>query len=225
VAEEKGSRVESSRVRSRGDQLIVGRLTEHGVANYQFRQGQETTYYLKVLTNRGLRTLWGKDLKRALDAAVTQPKTGDLIGAQRIAREAVTVTQRQRDAQGRVVSQTEHHAHRNRWRVEKIQFFADRARLARQVRDAHVDAREVVRNRPELKSTFLSLRGAEELAARRIADPKDRERFLALVREAIANSISKGEPLPAVRIRERPKTLERATAPSRPSKRDDGPTR
>ena len=33
-------------------------------------------------------------------------------------------------------------------------------------------------------------------------DPKDRERFLALMREAMAASIQKGEPLPAVRLRD-----------------------
>ena len=38
--------------------------------------------------------------------------------------------------------------------------------------------------------------------AKRIADPQDRERFLALVKGAMAGSIRKGEPLPAVRLRE-----------------------
>jgi hypothetical protein len=38
---------------------------------------------------------------------------------------------------------------------------------------------------PELKSTFLSARAAEEFAAKRISDPGDRERFLELVRAAI----------------------------------------
>ena len=84
----------------------------------------------------------------------------------------------------------------------------DRAKLARRVRDEHVDAQKAVRARPELVSTYLGLRGAEQIAERRIADPKDRERFLALVREAMARSIERGEPLPAVRIREKPKAPE-----------------
>lgn len=211
--------------RLRNAELIVGRLQEHGIAPYQFRQNQEPSYYVKVLTNRGLRTLWGKDLERALGAAVTQPKIGDLIGAQRIAREAVTVTERTRDAQGRTVSQTEHHAHRNRWRIEKVKFFADRARLARQVRDAQLDARETVRAHPELKSTFLTVRAAEEFAARRIVDPQDRERFLALVRGAMAGSIKQGEPLPDVRLREQRKAAEQKPPASRSSGRDEEPTR
>lgn len=61
------------------------------------------------------------------------------------------------------------------------------------MRDAHIDARESVRAHPELKSTFLTVRAAEEFVARRIADPKDRERFLELIRGAMAGSIQKGE--------------------------------
>jgi hypothetical protein len=113
-------------------------------------------------------------------------------------------------------------AHRTTWEVEKAPFFAERARRARLVRDGHTDVRETVRAHPELKSTFLSLRSAEELAAQRIANPKDRERFLSLVREAIAGSINRGEPLPEVRLRERPKTAD--TPKPRPPDREE-PTR
>lgn len=188
--------------RTRGGQLLVGRLTDHGRAPYQFRNGENLSYYVKLLTSRGERTLWGKDIERAITASETQPKTGDLVGARRVGRRAVTITARQRDAEGHVVRQEEHYAHRTRWVVEKVQFFAERARLARQVRDEQADARESVRAHPELKSTFLSLRAAEAFAVQRIADPNDRARFLDLVRTAMAGSIRKGEPLPSVRIRD-----------------------
>jgi putative DNA primase/helicase len=203
---------------------VVGRLQEHGRAPYQFRPQETLSYFVKVLTNRGERILWGKDLERALARSMTQPKVGDLIGAQRIAREAVTVTDRQRDAHGRVVSQTEHYVHRNRWRVEKVKFFADRARLARQVRDEHTDVREAVRAHPELKSTFLTVRAAEEFAARRIGDPQDRERFLELVLGAMAGSIRKGDPLPVVRLREQRQNSAIDTPKPRTHERE-GPTR
>jgi putative DNA primase/helicase len=211
--------------RQRLGRLIVGRLQEHGRATYQFRPQESLSYFVKVLTNRGERILWGKDLERAIAASATQPKVGDLIGARRIGREAVTITARQRDSAGRVVSQSEHYAHRNRWVVEKIAFFAERARMARRVRDAQADVRRTVRSQPELMSTYLSLRGAQEIAERRIADPRDRERFLTLVREAIAGSIKQGEPLPAVRIRERQQPAVKNPSALRARKRDDGPTR
>jgi putative DNA primase/helicase len=213
------------RARRREGRLIVGRLQEHGRAHYQFRPQEALSYFVRVLTNQGERILWGKDLERALARSVTQPQIGALIGAQRIAREAVTVTERKRDAEGRVVSHSEHYAHRNRWRVEKVKFFSDRARLARKVRDEHVDVREAVRAHPELKSTFLTVRAAEEFAAQRIADPTDRERFLELVRGAIAGSIKKGEPLPVVRLRDGERSAPTKGATARAGGRDDGQTR
>lgn len=185
----------------RGGGLLIGRLKDHGAASYQFRSGEDASYYVRLLTSRGERILWGKDLKRAVQEGETQAQPGDLVGARRIGREAVTVTTRQRDAEGRVVAQEEHHAHRTRWVVEKVTFFAERARLARRLRDEQADLRATVRERPELRSTFLSVRAAEEFAAKRIADPKDRERFLELVKGAMASSIQKGEPLPSVSLR------------------------
>jgi hypothetical protein len=207
----------------RGGQLMIGKLKEHGDANYQFRAREDPSYYVKLLTSRGERTLWGKDLKRALTEGETRPKLGDLVGARRIAREAVTVTSRQRDAEGRVTAQEERHAHRTRWVIEKVTFFAERARMARRLRDEQADVRDSVRAHPELKSTFLSIRAAEEIAAKRIANPQDRERFLDLVRGAIAASIQKGEPLPSARLRGQP---QREGVPSKPTtpKRDE-PTR
>src|ERR1700726_3565328 len=63
---------------SRGGSLFVGRLTDHGRANYQFRTDENASYFLKLLTSRGAKTLWGKDLERALNSGETRPKVGDL---------------------------------------------------------------------------------------------------------------------------------------------------
>ena len=207
----------------RSGALVIGRLTEHGVANYQFRRDENPSYYVKVLTSRGPKVLWGKDLERALIGGETHPKVGDLIGARRTGRDAVTITARRRDPSGRVIAEEAQLAHRTRWVLEKVQFFAERARLARRVRDEQLDVRKAVRANPELKSTFLSVRAAEEFAARRIADPKDRQRFMTLVREAVAGSIQKGEPLPAVRLRDRSPTVTEPKTPDAPTRED--PTR
>src|SRR5258706_7058728 len=104
----------------RSGQLLIGRLKEHAPANYQFRAKEDPSYYVKVLTSRGERILWGKDLKRAILEGETQPKIGDLIGARRIRREAVTITNRQRDAEGRVIVQEERVAHRTQSVVETV---------------------------------------------------------------------------------------------------------
>lgn len=200
------------------ERLTVGRLQAHGPAPYQFRKGETPSYFVRLLTDRGERVLWGKDLERAIATSTTQPTIGERVGARRTGREAVTIVARERDADGRVVRQTEQLAHRNRWVVEKVQFFADRARMAHRVRESQSDAKQAVKEHPELASTFLTLRGAQELAERRITDPKDRERFVALVREAIAGSIQKGQPLPTLKLR---KLSERSQPVSRTGRDDD----
>ena len=127
---------------------------------------------MKLLTRNGERTYWGKDLERAITEGTTRPKIGDLVGLRRVTREAVTVTSRQRDAEGRVISQEERHAHRTRWVVEKVSFFAERVKMARRVRDEQADLRESVRAHPELKSTFLSFRAAKSLPRRPFRMPR-----------------------------------------------------
>lgn len=198
-----------ARERDRG--IIVGRLLAYGKAPYQFRSAEGPSFFVRLQTQHGERVLWGKDLARAIVAATTQPKIGDVVGARRTGREAVTIK-----ARG---TQAEQVVYRNRWLVEKAGFLAERARLARQVRDAQADARRAVKSQPELLSTFLTLRGAQEVAERRIAEPADREPFVALVREAMAASIKNGDPLPDVRMR------ERASKPVPVALKKDEPTR
>ena len=122
-----------------------------------------------------------------------------------------------------MVSQEERHAHRTRWVVEKVAFFAKRAKMARRLRDEQADVRESVRAHPELKSTFLSVRAAEDFAAKKIANPGDRERFMELVRGAMATSIHKGEPLPSASLSTRP--AERDRPPAVPDPKRENPTR
>jgi hypothetical protein len=195
------ARTPPARIPRRGGQLIIGRLQDHGPANYQFRAREDPSYYVRVLTAKGERILWGKDLERAITEGKTRPKPGELIGARRIAREAVTITARQRDPDGRVITQQEQHAHRTRWEVERVSHFAERAITARRLREEQLDIKAAMKERPELRSAFLSVRAAEEFAQKRIADPKDRERFLQLVKAAMSASIRRGEPLPSISLR------------------------
>jgi hypothetical protein len=207
--------------RRRGKELVIGRLVAHGPAPYQYRSDEDPSYYLKILTSSGPRTLWGKDLERALRDAETQPKAGDLIGARRQAREAVTVTQRRRDDTGNVVSTSERITHRSLWVVEKVTYFAERARLARQVREDQVYDKATVKKHPELLSSFLSVRAAEEFAKNRIPSAEDRQRFLELIRGVLSASIHQGTPLPNVRLKDRGVPIKLVSRVKKP----DDPTR
>jgi len=197
---------------------IVGRLQRHGAAPYQFRRGEEISYYVDLIVVGQQKRIWGKDLRRALEQAETKPKVGDVVGVQLVSRRAFTVTHRARDEAGRIVSQTDREAHRNEWKIEKVQYFSARARAARLTRDEQQDRAKALTDRPELKSTFLSLRAAQALAEQKLSNPADRDRFLKLVKEAIDRSTVNNEPLPAPRLRERD---TRESSPKLSRKRDD----
>jgi hypothetical protein len=182
--------------------LLTGRLIDHGRAAYQHDPRAPMSYFVKLETPRGDRVIWGVDLERAFKESLSKPDIGDEVGLRSVRQEAVKVKTTERDAEGKAVGERDLDTHRNRWVIEKRGFLEERAEAARIVRDGSVDPKQAVKTHPELVGTYLQVRAAE-LAAKRFRDLKDRERFVARVRSALADSVARGEPLPAVRLRER----------------------
>jgi len=183
-------------------ELLTGRLVEHGRATYKQDPRQPMSYFVKLETERGERVIWGVDLERAFRESVTQPKVGDLVGLRSPRRESVKVKAAAVSKDGRVVGQKDVETHRNQWVVEKQEFFEARRKAGATVRDTHTTPATAVRGHPELVGTYLQIRAAE-LAAKRFNDPNDRERFVSSVRTALADSVDRGDPLPQVKLRER----------------------
>jgi len=188
--------------RSRSGHVVTGRLKAHGHANYQFESHGSPSYYVQILSSRGVETLWGVDLERALTKSKTQPKIGAMIGAQRLGSEPVTIPPREGDpktAQQRVFR-------RAKWLVEDVTFFADSIRRARRDREARLADSDAMRERPELRSAFISLRIAEQFAERNIRDPRDRLLFVERVKAVMALSVKASAPAqaPPTRRREDP---------------------
>lgn len=188
------------------DELLTGRLLEHGRAPYRQDPKEAMSYYVKVETGKGARTVWGVDLERALKESVTAPRTGDQVALRSARREAVTVKRPERDEAGETVGTQDLGTHRNRWVIEKPEFFEARASAAAAVRDPSREPRRVVRDQPELVGAYLSLRGAEEIAKRAIPNEEDRKKFMSVMRETLASRIEKGERMPTVRVRTREAT-------------------
>ena len=209
---------ESSRDRTK--RPITGRLIDHGAATYQHDPHEPLSYFVKVETTEGEREIWGVDLKRALKESLTQPKIGDEIGLRAIRRDTVTVREIERDPEGKVLGHKPLGVHRNRWIAEKQEFFAERAAAARTLRDPSIDPKQAARRHPELVGTYLQMHAAQ-LAARQFRDPQDQEKFVSLVRTALADAVARGEPLPPVRLRE--KTAVPTPIPA--IKREEAPTR
>jgi hypothetical protein len=190
--------------------LIIGTLVDQGRASYRHNPKEAMSYFVKVDTPRGVRIVWGVDLERAYRESLTKPKVGDEVALRAVRSETVTV--KARDDNGKLTAE-EIQAQRNRWVFEKREFFTERAEAARTIRDAAVKPKAGVKSHPELVGTYLQVHAAE-LAAKRIRDPEDQKRFVQLVRSALADSVARGEPLPAVRLKE-PAVEREPKTPSR----------
>ncbi len=207
------------RTRERLKGLLTGKLLDHGRATYQHDPGAPVSYFGKLETVRGDRSIWGVDLERAFKESLTQPSIGDDVGLRSVRQDAVKVKTAARDADGKVVGERDLETHRNRWIIEKRGFFEARAGAARVVRDVTVAPKQAVKQHPELAGTYLQVHAAE-LAAKRLRDPEDRKLFVEKVRSALADSVARGEPLPAVRLRKRaperaPEARAQEAAPAR----------
>ncbi len=218
---EAGRERQSERARARGA-LLIGKLVDHGRATYQHDPRQPMSYFVRLETTNGDRTIWGVDLERAVKESLTQPKVGDEVGLRAVRREAVQVRTRARGADGKRIEK-DLATHRNRWVLERREFFEARAAAARTLRDGTIDAKQAVKRHPELVGTYHQVRAAE-LTARRFPDPQEGERFVAQVRSTLANAVARGEPLPPVRLRERASARDRPRSRGTPE-RETAPVR
>jgi hypothetical protein len=165
----------------RGD-LVAGRLEAHGPANYQFEPDGSPSYYVRLVSTRGVETLWGRDLERALKRSKTQPKLGSIVGVRRIGAELVTVPP---TAGGTTQPRT---LRRTRWMVESIGYYADAARRAHRDVQVQIEDRRALTERPELRSAYITLSAAQQFADEHIHDPRDRELFVRRVKAVMAAS-------------------------------------
>jgi Large polyvalent protein-associated domain 7 len=198
-ASEVSSRTEAAHGSSR--ERIVGKLLDHGRDAYRHDPDEDPSYFVRLETRDGPREIWGKDIERAVVKSLTQPQVGDEVILQRSGRDAVTVQRRVHHSEGQP-KESAVEVYRNRWVIEKQEFFEQRATAAQVVRDEAIAPREAVRQHPELTGTYLNLRAAE-LASRALRDPEDQRRFVSQVRGALADHVERGEPLQPVRLRDR----------------------
>src|SRR5580700_1989260 len=82
------------------EEILSGRLVDHGRATYRHDPRQPMSYFVKLETERGDRTLWGVDLERAFKESLTRPDIGDEIGLRAVRQETGKVRRQERDAAG-----------------------------------------------------------------------------------------------------------------------------
>ena len=185
---------------------ITGVLLAHAAAPYQFDPGQRMSYYLRVRTEVGERTLWGADLERALAESRSGPRIGDEVVLRQRGARPVTVRVPDRNAAGELVGQKKILAQRMGWTVERPQYLESLRHKAELLRTGELAAGAVLTQYPDLAGALAGLRLAEQFARRLTPRPDEQARVLQAIRNGMANAVAQGEHirLPAQRMRSSP---------------------
>jgi len=173
------------------DRLLMGTLLGHGRAPHEFKEGGAPSYYLRIGTPRGERTIWGAGLERALARSESRPRIGESVGV------------RENGTDRAPAAGTDAGAPRRHFIVERREFFDERLAAARLLRDARIHPRAAVEAFPDLVGAYFVLASASALIRERTPSTEVHARFVALVRESLARTVEIGEPLPQVRLRDR----------------------
>lgn len=169
---------------------LAGKVAEHGKAPYEHNKDNRESYYVTLENADGEKsTTWGVDLERAMEESGA--KEGDTVELENQGRQPVTVNRPVKDEQGKVVRTEQINTHRNKWDV-KAEALQDRER----------DAKELVREHPDLVNEVAAIKVAEKFSQKQFSNEADRERFMDKVRTQVAGNVSKGQQAPEVKLRE-----------------------
>jgi len=113
----------------------VGRVLAHGEAPYNHDPQEKTNYYVTLDTQKGAKTVWGIDLKRAMSEG--QIRVGDNVRLEHKGNKPVTVQALVRDDAGKVIGKETIQSNRNEWDVQKT----DRYKVVQAVASAVINAK------------------------------------------------------------------------------------
>lgn len=150
--------------------------------------------------HQGGRTLWGKNLQRALQDGSTRAQIGDDVGARLIGRIPVTVRRRDVEPGTGEVRVRDKIIYRNRWIVERSAHWERLAANAQAIRENPIPSEGRSFERSELKETYLHLKHAQ-LLAQSLPEEGARREFISGVREGSARAVEGGVPLSKAQIK------------------------
>lgn len=197
------------------DRVTFGRLIAHGPGPHEGQPGAPSSYFVKLATERGERVFWSPALKTALAQSRTQPRVGEQVGVRENSILPATVLYSSRDSAGKVVEQRRFDSPRTHWAVEQRAFYDEALLAAEALRSERLHPREAIKTYPQLLPAYLALDSARRVAKERVS-PTQRDRFVALVRETLAQAVERGMPLPVLERRS-------ADAPAAASARASSP--
>lgn len=93
----------------------TGVLTQHGAAPYQHKENASASYYVTLETNKGLETIWGVELEKAVKEF--NCRTGQMVNLNYKGKEQILIRVKEQDASGQEVIR-EKQVHRNNWEMK-----------------------------------------------------------------------------------------------------------
>lgn len=180
---------------------VTGRLLEAGHAHYRFDPARGQSYFVRVQTAQGERTLWGVDLERALVESRSAVKVGDEVTVRRLGDRAVTLQAPRHDQTGQPAGREPLTTRRATWQVETTAFIERQAAKAQAFLDGSRPRAALVQEHSDLTGAVVALWLGEQFAARHIERPEDRQRVVALVRQRLAEAVERGEAIDTPRMR------------------------
>jgi hypothetical protein len=218
---ERAPEAEERKSAANTNELITGKLVDHGPAPYQHNPKESMSYFVRIETDKGDRDLWGVDLERAFRHSLSNPGIGDEVGIRALGKEAVTVLAAKRDAAGREIGREEIDTHKNQWSVERKDFLEQRHDMATVFRDPSISAIDAIKRHSGLEGSYRTLEMGQAHAQEQYSSTLHRRQFVEHLREYLAKSIEQGQPLEPAR----PPAREERTRNLGEPDRDYHPTR
>jgi hypothetical protein len=107
---------EAGEIKRNGHGYHEGVVLDHGEANYKHDPQENASYYIKLQTEMGERTVWGVDLRRVM--AENHVKAGERIILEKKGEKDVVVTANVRDNENRIIDKEMITTNRNAWDVK-----------------------------------------------------------------------------------------------------------
>lgn len=174
---------------------INGVLIAAAAAPYQFHPEQRMSFYVKVRTEVGDRTIWGADLERALAESASQPRIGDPIVLTQHGTRPVNLRVPARNDGGELIGERKIVAQRARWSIETPEHMRDLRRQARLLRTGEILAEASLDTSPTLATAAAGLKLAKQYARRVTVDGPSQERLVEAIRDRMAAAVEQGHNL------------------------------
>lgn len=189
--------------RNRSSAPTVGLLLDHGAAPYQFDPQRGMSYYVRLKTEAGERTLWGNDLERALAESRSGARVGDTVVLHQRGVQPVTIRVPDPEAQDGSIGEKKFVTHRLVWSVETTQYVEALNRKATMFRNPQVKQEDLLSEYPDLAGAVGVLKLGEQFAKRLTPHADDQARMVQAIRNRLADAIAQGQEinLPQQRLR------------------------